>query len=76
MADMVEGSSALESMSRNWSSALVVNSLHDALEHTERQRDELAKMLRCVSSLGGLYPMCATTLPCLCYTDNFVAGPA
>ena len=46
MASKVGGSSALEAMSRNWSSALVVNSLHDALEDTERQRDELAQILR------------------------------
>lgn len=37
--------SALGVMSRNWRSALVVNSLHDALEEAERQRDEIAQML-------------------------------
>lgn len=44
-----ERGSALAVMSRNWRSALVVNSLHDALEETERQRDELAQKLRCLS---------------------------
>lgn len=43
------GSSALGALSRNWRSALVVNGLFDALEETERQRDELAHNLRCVS---------------------------
>lgn len=42
-----EGSlSALGDLSRNWRSALVVNGLFDALEKTERQRDELAQNLR------------------------------
>lgn len=40
------GSSALGDLSRNWRSALVVNGLFDALEETERQRDELAQNLR------------------------------
>ncbi|CAN0540782.1 unnamed protein product, partial [Ectocarpus sp. 12 AP-2014] len=40
------GSSALGALSRNWRSALVVNGLFDALEETERQRDELAHNLR------------------------------
>ncbi|CAM9168593.1 unnamed protein product, partial [Ectocarpus fasciculatus] len=39
------GSSALGALSRNWRSALVVNGLFDALEETERQRDELAHNL-------------------------------
>lgn len=43
-----EGPSALEALSRNWRSALVVNGLFDALEETERQRDELAQNLRWV----------------------------
>lgn len=40
------GSPALGDLSRNWRSALVVNGLFDALEETERQRDELAQNLR------------------------------
>lgn len=47
MASGDEGnSSALGDLSRNWRSALVVNGLFDALEETERQRDELAQNLR------------------------------
>lgn len=46
MASEDEGRSALGALSRNWRSALVVNSLHDALEETEKQRDELAQRLR------------------------------
>lgn len=38
----------MQALSRNWRSALVVNSLHDALEEAERQRDEMAQMLRSV----------------------------
>lgn len=37
-----------EGLTQNWRSALVVNSLHDALEETERERDELAERLRYV----------------------------
>lgn len=47
MTSRDEGSSsALGDLSRNWRSALVVNGLFDALEETERQRDELAQNLR------------------------------
>lgn len=47
MASGDEGSSsAIGDLSRNWRSALVVNGLFDALEETERQRDELAQNLR------------------------------
>lgn len=38
--------SGMDPLSHNWKSALVVNSLHDALEEAERQRDEMAQMLR------------------------------
>lgn len=44
-----EGSSALGALSHNWRSALVVNGLFDALEESERQRDELAQNLRLVT---------------------------
>lgn len=44
-----EGSSALGTLSQNWRSALVVNGLFEALEETERQRDELAQNLRLVA---------------------------
>lgn len=54
------GSSALGALSRNWRSALVVNELFDALEETERQRDELAHNLRCVSS----FFLCVTAGRC------------
>lgn len=47
MASGEEGVSSLGALSRNWRSALVVNSLHDALEESERERDQLAQILRC-----------------------------
>lgn len=36
----------LQGLTGNWRSALVVNGLHDALAEAERQRDEMAHMLR------------------------------
>lgn len=40
-----EGTNDPVPLAGNWRSALVVNSLHDALEEAERQRDEMAQKI-------------------------------
>lgn len=61
-----EGSSAFGTLSRNWRSALVVNGLFDALEETERQRDELAQNLRWVMRGWTM----ALLWSCFCYVGG------
>lgn len=57
-----EEDGGVQELAGNWRSALVVNGLHDALAEAERQRDEMAHMLRypCYVYLCFCYaPVCA-----------------